>query len=84
MTDAQLNALWRQITRCARPDKRVIFRTCAGGDLLPGRVAPGLLTRWRYDAETSAACADRDRSAIYGGFHLYRRAEIDGEERSSA
>ncbi|MBC7739047.1 MAG: DUF3419 family protein [Candidatus Saccharibacteria bacterium] len=39
LTDAQLNALWRQIIRCARPGARVIFRTCAAGDLLPGRVA---------------------------------------------
>jgi S-adenosylmethionine-diacylglycerol 3-amino-3-carboxypropyl transferase len=30
-----------------------------------------LLDRWRYEEEASLAFAGRDRSAIYGGFHLY-------------
>ena len=38
MNDAQLNALWREITRTARPGARVIFRTAAEPSLLPGRV----------------------------------------------
>ena len=71
MTDAQLNALWREITRTARPGARVIFRTAAEPSLLPGRVAPELLDRWRYEAEQARALGGRDRSAIYGGFHLY-------------
>lgn len=71
MTDAQLNALWREITRTARPGARVIFRTAAEPSLLPGRVAPEILDRWHYEAEQSQALGSRDRSAIYGGFHLY-------------
>jgi S-adenosylmethionine-diacylglycerol 3-amino-3-carboxypropyl transferase len=71
MNDAQLNALWREITRTARPGARVIFRTAARPSLLPGRVAPEILDRWRYDEAASAASTARDRSAIYGGFHLY-------------
>jgi len=71
MTDAQLDALWTEITRTARPGARVIFRTAAEPSLLPGRLAPQLLDRWRYEAETSHALTQRDRSAIYGGFHLY-------------
>jgi S-adenosylmethionine-diacylglycerol 3-amino-3-carboxypropyl transferase len=71
MTDAQLNALWREITRTARAGARVIFRTAAEPSLLPGRVEPELLGRWRYEAEQSRALGERDRSAIYGGFHLY-------------
>ena len=43
MTDAQLNALWAEITRTARPGARVIFRTAAEPSLLPGRVDPALL-----------------------------------------
>jgi S-adenosylmethionine-diacylglycerol 3-amino-3-carboxypropyl transferase len=49
----------------------VIFRTAAEPSLLPGRVAPEILDRWRYEAEQSQALGSRDRSAIYGGFHLY-------------
>lgn len=71
MTDAQLNALWQQITRTARPGARVIFRTAAVPSLLPGRLAPALLNRWRYEADLSRDWTKRDRSAIYGGFHLY-------------
>ncbi len=71
MTDAQLNALWREITRTARPGARVIFRTAAEPSLLPGRLDPQLLGRWRYEATASLAFTARDRSAIYGGFHLY-------------
>ena len=39
MSDADLTALWAQITRTSRPGARVIFRTAADERLLPGRVA---------------------------------------------
>jgi S-adenosylmethionine-diacylglycerol 3-amino-3-carboxypropyl transferase len=71
MTDGQLDALWTEITRTARPGARVIFRTAAEPSLLPGRLDPALLARWHYEADLSQALAARDRSAIYGGFHLY-------------
>lgn len=71
MNDEQLNALWIEITRTAAPNARVIFRTAAEPSLLPGRVAPEILDRWEYQADESRALHDRDRSSIYGGFHLY-------------
>ncbi|MBS0537842.1 MAG: DUF3419 family protein [Proteobacteria bacterium] len=71
MTDAQLGALWSEITRTARPGARVIFRTAAEPSLLPGRIDPAVLARWRYEEAASRAFTRRDRSAIYGGFHLY-------------
>ena len=71
MSDAQLNDLWREITRTARPGARVIFRTAAEPSLLPGRVDEPVLAQWRYEAEVSRDLTRRDRSAIYGGFHLY-------------
>jgi len=49
----------------------VIFRTAGEPSLLPGRLDAALLARWRYQPELSRALAARDRSAIYGGFHLY-------------
>ena len=75
MTDLQLNALWQQITRTARPGARVIFRTAAERSLLPGRLAAELLGQWRYEEALSRHLTERDRSAIYGGFHLYVRAD---------
>ena len=71
MVDPQLNELWREITRTARPGARVIFRTAAAPSLLPGRLDEALLARWRYETDLSRDLARRDRSAIYGGFHLY-------------
>jgi S-adenosylmethionine-diacylglycerol 3-amino-3-carboxypropyl transferase len=71
MSDEELNALWREITRTASVDARVIFRTAAEPSLLPGRVEDELLSRWHYDAGRSKELGTRDRSAVYGGFHLY-------------
>ena len=71
MSDDILTRLWTQITRTARPGARVIFRTAAEETLLPGRIPQDLLDRWSYDAARCKAWTDRDRSSIYGGFHLY-------------
>jgi len=75
MDDATLNALWREITRTARPGARVIFRTAGEPSILPGRVSNALLERWTYDAARSAEIHAKDRSAIYGGFHLYLKRD---------
>ena len=71
MSDEQLNKLWAQITRTARPGARVLFRTAGEPSILPGRVEDDLLARWDYRAEASLDYTARDRSAIYGGVHLY-------------
>lgn len=71
MSDAQLTELWSEISRTARPGARVIFRTAAGPSILPGRLPDALLDRWHYEAARSADYTRRDRSSIYGGFHLY-------------
>ena len=71
MDDAELTALWTQITRTARPGARVIFRTAADGRLLPGRVPDGVLGAWEYQECLSRELGRQDRSSIYGAFHLY-------------
>jgi S-adenosylmethionine-diacylglycerol 3-amino-3-carboxypropyl transferase len=72
MTDQQLNALWSEISRTARDGARVIFRTAAEPSLMPkaaSRLAPRPVD---YQDEALARTSPaRDRSAIYGGFHLY-------------
>jgi S-adenosylmethionine-diacylglycerol 3-amino-3-carboxypropyl transferase len=74
MRDGDLDALWRQITRTARPGARVIFRTAGVDTILPGRVSDETLRQWDYRREESAELTKADRSAIYGGFHLYVKA----------
>ena len=71
MNDADLTALWTEITRTARPGARVIFRTAAEERLVPGRVPDELLGRWTYEEERSREFGRQDRSSIYGAFHLY-------------
>ena len=71
MNNAELTALWTEITRTARPGARVIFRTAAAERLLPGRVPDDELDAWRYDEELSRELSGQDRSSIYGAFHLY-------------
>ena len=74
MTDAQLVALWSEIVRTARPGARVIFRTAGEETILPGRVPEAILSRFAYDAARCRELTERDRSSIYGGFHLYTLA----------
>lgn len=71
MDDATLTELWREITRTARTGARVIFRTAGQETILPGRIPDAILNHWHYEAEASEAFTRQDRSAIYGGFHLY-------------
>ena len=71
MNDAVLTGLWEEITRTARPGARVIFRTAGEATILPGRIPERILSRWHYAEELSRELTLKDRSAIYGGFHLY-------------
>ena len=73
MTDGQINALWSEISRTAAPGARVIFRTAAEKSVIEGRLSQALRERWTYLAERSAELNLRDRSAIYGGFHIYEK-----------
>jgi S-adenosylmethionine-diacylglycerol 3-amino-3-carboxypropyl transferase len=71
MTDEQLTALWTEIARTSKPGSRVIFRTAGEDTILPGRVPDAILDRFSYDEEACREMTLRDRSSIYGGFHLY-------------
>jgi S-adenosylmethionine-diacylglycerol 3-amino-3-carboxypropyl transferase len=71
MTDEQLSALWNEIVRTAKPGARVIFRTAGEETILPGRVPDAVLSRFSYDRDRCRQLTAKDRSSIYGGFHLY-------------
>jgi S-adenosylmethionine-diacylglycerol 3-amino-3-carboxypropyl transferase len=74
MTADQAAALWAQIDRTADDtDARVIFRTAGTESPLPKKLPAALLAPWMYREEESRAFHARDRSSIYGGFHLYVR-----------
>lgn len=71
MTDSQMAELWAEITRTARPGARVIFRTAGDDSPLDAALPAEIRARWDYDAEASRGYTTRDRSSIYGAFHLY-------------
>jgi S-adenosylmethionine-diacylglycerol 3-amino-3-carboxypropyl transferase len=71
MNAAQLNALWREVLRTAKPDARVIFRTAGEDSPLTAALPQSFLAKWDYDPAASAGAVARDRSSIYGGFHVY-------------
>lgn len=74
MSAEQMTALWSEIDRTAdAKDARVIFRTAGKESLLPKKLPPELLERWQYLEAESKAFHARDRSSIYGGFHVYVR-----------
>lgn len=71
MDAPQLTALWTEIGRACRRGARIVFRTAAAESPLPDHLPPDLLSRFDYHAARSRELATKDRSAIYGGFHLY-------------
>ena len=77
MNDIQLNELWDAITRASSPGARVIFRTAGRNTILPGRVAADTMMQWSYLEQRSLELGARDRSCIYGGFHIYERARAN-------
>ena len=74
MSRAQIAALWADRTAPPAPGARVIFRTAGEETPLPQMLPAGLLAPWHYEEDRSRELHARDRSAIYGGFHLYRHA----------
>ena len=74
MSAEQMTALWTQIDRTADDkDARVIFRTAGPDSPLPKKLPPSLLESWEYHGAESKAFHAKDRSSIYGGFHVYTR-----------
>ncbi len=73
MTDEQINALWREITRTAPARRAGHFRTAAEKSIVADGLAPEIDAAWRYLEEQSLSLGRMDRSAIYGGFHIYEK-----------
>jgi len=73
MDATMLTELWEEICRTSRDGARVIFRTAGARSPLSHMVPEELLEGWRYHEAQSRRYLEQDRSAIYGGFHLYSR-----------
>ncbi len=71
MSPAEIVDLWSTITASARPGARIIFRTAGESSPIEKALPPELNAKWRRNAQRSAELGPKDRSGIYGAFHLF-------------
>jgi len=63
--------LWREIARVGEPGSRIIFRTAGERSPVESALPPTLRRRFVYEQDLARQLHERDRSAIYGMFHVY-------------
>lgn len=71
MSADEISTLWTEITRTANPAARIIFRTASPQSPIEAAIGVDLNRRWKRNHIQSDQLIHEDRSAIYGGFHLY-------------
>lgn len=71
MKPGQIAELWAEVARVGKPGSRIVFRTAAAASPVETALPPRLRARFTYEEAQSRALLEEDRSAIYGGFHLY-------------
>jgi S-adenosylmethionine-diacylglycerol 3-amino-3-carboxypropyl transferase len=71
MKPEQIAEMWTEIARVGKPGSRIVFRTAATDSPVETALPPTLRKRFDYKETLSRALLQEDRSAIYGGFHLY-------------
>jgi S-adenosylmethionine-diacylglycerol 3-amino-3-carboxypropyl transferase len=71
MSPEEISTLWTEITRTANPAARIIFRTAGAQSPIEAAIGEDLNRRWKRNHTKSDQLIHEDRSAIYGGFHLY-------------
>lgn len=72
MNADKLSELWTQIARVGQPGARIIFRTAGSESPIETALEGELRERFHYEQEWSRELYEKDRAAVYGGFHLYR------------
>ncbi len=71
MKPEQIAEMWTEIARVGKPGSRIVFRTAATTSPVETALPPTLKEKFDYKEALSKALLREDRSAIYGGFHLY-------------
>lgn len=71
----QIVELWTQVARISPVGGRIIFRTAGTQSPIETALSPALRDHFIYDEARSRELHARDRSAIYGGFHLYIKTQ---------
>jgi len=70
-----IEELWSLIARVGSDDTRVIFRTAGEKSPVEDALSPETRANFSYDEEQSRRLHLQDRSAIYGMFHRYEKAQ---------
>lgn len=71
MNEDTITELWREVARTGMPGSRIIFRTASDVSPVEFSLPADLRQRFVYEETRSRELFKQDRSAIYGGFHLY-------------
>ncbi len=71
MTPEAIARLWAEIARVGGPDSRVIFRTAGEQSPVEQALPSELLRRFDCERELARELHEKDRSAVYGMFHVY-------------
>jgi len=71
MDAATITDLWHEIARVGEPGARIIFRTAGTDSVVEPALPDALRNCFTYERAHSETLHARDRSAIYGMFHLY-------------
>lgn len=71
MTKQQIIDQWTEVARVGRPNAKIIFRTAGKDSPIEEALPAELLAKFEYHKDRSKALHEQDRSAVYGGFHLY-------------
>jgi S-adenosylmethionine-diacylglycerol 3-amino-3-carboxypropyl transferase len=71
MKPEQIAEMWTEIARVGKPGSRIVFRTAATTSPVETALPPSIKSKFDYKETLSRALLREDRSAIYGGFHLY-------------
>ena len=71
MTADQINDLWTEVARVGQPGSRIMFRTGGIEPVVERTLRPELRACFEYKEKLSSDLFRLDRSAIYGGLHVY-------------
>ncbi len=66
-----ITELWAEVARTGQLGSRIIFRTASDQSPVETALPYELRKQFTYEEERSQELFQKDRSAIYGGFHLY-------------
>jgi len=74
MSNQVLTELWTEVARVGKAGSRIIFRTASIDSPLEKALPSELLNCFTCEKEFADDLFKQDRSAIYGGFHIYSMA----------